>query len=50
VSGLQSDAVPLRPEKVAEVACDQLEGDPNSCPFDLLDVPLRYDLYDGLES
>jgi ATP-dependent DNA ligase len=63
--------IPVRPEKVAEVAYDQMEGnavdgmrfrdavrfvrwrpdrDPKSCTFDQLDVPLRYDLYDVLES
>ncbi|PQM49546.1 DNA ligase C1 [Mycobacterium talmoniae] len=58
--------VPIRPEKVAEVAYDQMEGprfrhtvrfvrwrpdrDPRSCTFAQLDVPLSYDLYDVLES
>jgi ATP-dependent DNA ligase len=58
--------IPVRPEKVAEVAYDQMEGarfrhtahfvrwrpdrDPESCTFDQLDVPLNYDLYDVLES
>jgi ATP-dependent DNA ligase len=63
--------IPVRPEKVAEVAYDQMEGNtvhgqrfrhavrfvrwrPDreavSCTFDQLDVPLRYDLYDVLES
>jgi len=58
--------VPIRPEKVAEVAYDQMEGqrfrhtahfvrwrpdrDPQGCTFDQLDVPLNYDLYDVLES
>lgn len=73
--------IPVRPEKVAEVAYDQMEGDggrersdggnepglqrfrhavkfvrwrpdrdPASCTFDQLDVPLRYDLRDVLES
>lgn len=58
--------IPVRPEKVAEVAYDQMEGerfrhavrfvrwrpdrDPRSCTFDQLDVPLNYDLYDVLES
>ena len=62
--------IPVRPEKVAEVAYDQMEGEPGqglrfrhtvrfvrwrpdrepqSCTFDQLDVPLRYDLYDVLE-
>lgn len=58
--------IPVRPERVAEVAYDQMEGqrfrhtvhfvrwrpdrDPESCTFDQLDVPLNYDLYDVLES
>ena len=58
--------IPLRPEKVAEVAYDQMEGDrfrhavtfvrwrpdrdPRSCTFDQLDVPVSYDLSDVLES
>lgn len=58
--------VPVRPERVAEVAYDQMEGDrfrhtvkflrwrpdrdPASCTFDQLDVPLDYDLHDVLES
>lgn len=58
--------VPIRPDRVAEVAYDQMEGDrfrhtvrfvrwrpdrdPQSCTFDQLDVPLNYDLYDVLES
>ncbi len=58
--------IPVRPEKVVEVAYDQMEGerfrhavrfvrwrpdrDPTSCTFDQLDVPLNYDLYDVLES
>lgn len=58
--------IPVRPEKVAEVAYDQMEGqrfrhaahfvrwrpdrDPKSCTFDQLEVPLTYDLYDVLES
>jgi ATP-dependent DNA ligase len=63
--------IPVQPEKVAEVAYDQMEGDPRSgqrfrhavrfvrwrpdreptsCTFDQLDVPLRYDLDDVLES
>jgi ATP-dependent DNA ligase len=63
--------IPVQPEKVAEVAYDQMEGDPlygqrfrhavrfvrwrpdrepTSCTYDQLDVPLRYDLYDVLES
>ncbi|MGE2724175.1 ATP-dependent DNA ligase [Mycolicibacterium pulveris] len=58
--------IPVRPEKVCEVAYDQMEGerfrhavkfrrwrpdrDPRSCTFDQLDVPINYDLYDVLES
>lgn len=63
--------IPVRPEKAAEVAYDQMEGEPGqglrfrhtvrfvrwrpdrepkSCGFDQLDVPLRYDLHDVLES
>ncbi|HET9877134.1 MAG TPA: ATP-dependent DNA ligase [Mycobacterium sp.] len=57
---------PIRPERVAEVAYDQMEGlrfrhtvkflrwrpdrDPASCTFDQLDLPLKYDLSDVLES
>ena len=56
----------LWPERVCEVAYDQMEGDrfrhavtfrrwrpdrdPASCTFDQLDVPATYDLYDVLES
>lgn len=55
---------PLRPERVVEVAYDQMEGarfrhaarflrwrpdrEPASCGFDQLDVPARYDLADVL--
>ena len=51
--------VPLRPERVVEIAYDQMEGDrlrhvarfvrwrpdrdPESCTYDQLDVPVRYD-------
>ena len=58
--------IPIRPERVAEVAYDQMEGqrfrhtvrflrwrpdrDPASCTFEQLEVPLTYDLYDVLES
>lgn len=58
--------VPIRPERVAEVAYDQMEGsrfrhtvkllrwrpdrDPTSCTFDQLDIPLNYDLADVLEA
>lgn len=57
--------IPVRPEKVCEVAYDQMEGrrfrhavkflrwrpdrDPESCTFAQLDVPLNYDLSDVLE-
>ena len=57
--------IPIRPEKVCEVAYDQMEGrrfrhtvkflrwrpdrEPASCRFDQLDVPLTYDLSDVLE-
>ncbi len=56
--------IPIRPERVAEVAYDQMEGerfrhavrfvrwrpdrDPAGCTFDQLDVPLSYDLNDVL--
>lgn len=58
--------IPVRAEKVCEVAYDQMEGqrfrhavkfvrwrpdrDPDSCTFEQLDVPVNYDLYDVLES
>ncbi len=58
--------VPIRPERVAEVAYDQMEGDrfrhtvklvrwrpdrdPASCTFDQLEAPLNYDLGDVLET
>lgn len=58
--------IPIRPERVAEVAYDQMEGDrfrhtvklvrwrpdrdPASCTFGQLDMPLTYDLADVLES
>ena len=58
--------IPIRPERVAEVAYDQMEGqrfrhtvrflrwrpdrDPASCTFDQLEVPLTYDLYDVLDT
>ncbi|MGV0633677.1 ATP-dependent DNA ligase [Mycolicibacillus trivialis] len=57
--------IPIRPERVAEVAYDQMEGerfrhtvkflrwrpdrDPSSCTFAQLDTPLRYDLADVLQ-
>jgi ATP-dependent DNA ligase len=57
--------IPVRPQRVCEVAYDQMEGDrfrhavkfrrwrpdrdPASCTFDQLDVPITYDLYDVLE-
>lgn len=56
--------IPIRPERVAEVAYDQMEGarfrhavrfvrwrpdrDPAGCTFEQLDVPLSYDLNDVL--
>jgi ATP-dependent DNA ligase len=56
--------VPLRPELVVEIKYDQLEGrrlrhtgqflrwrpdrDPQSCTYDQLDVPVRYDLNEVL--
>lgn len=56
--------VPLRPERVAEVAYDQMEGDrlrhaahflrwrpersPEECTYDQLEVPVRFDLADVL--
>lgn len=65
-SGKDKQWVPIRPERVAEVAYDQMEGsrfrhtvkllrwrpdrDPASCTFDQLDVPLNYDLADVLET
>jgi ATP-dependent DNA ligase len=58
--------IPIRPECVAEVAYDQMEGyrfrhtvkfrrwrpdrEPQSCTFDQLDTPLNYDLRDVLVS
>ncbi|MDV3123935.1 ATP-dependent DNA ligase [Mycobacterium sp. 21AC1] len=58
--------IPVRPEKVCEVAYDQMEGsrfrhavkflrwrpdrEPSSCTFHQLDTPLNYDLYDVLET
>ena len=57
--------IPVRPERVCEVAYDQMEGDrfrhavkflrwrpdrdPGSCTFDQLDVPVNFDLHDVLE-
>ena len=57
--------IPIRPERVAEVAYDQMEAgrfrhtvkfvrwrrdrDPASCTFDQLEVPLNYDLADVLQ-
>lgn len=57
--------IPVRPERVCEVAYDQMEGarfrhavkflrwrpdrEPASCTFDQLDAPLHYDLFDVLE-
>jgi len=64
--GKDKQWVPIRPERVAEVAYDQMEGDrfrhtvkllrwrpdrePAGCTFDQLEVPLNYDLADVLES
>ena len=58
--------VPLRPELVVEIKYDQLEGrrlrhtgqflrwrpdrDPLSCTYDQLEVPVRYDLAEVLET
>ncbi|MCB0933675.1 MAG: ATP-dependent DNA ligase [Mycobacterium sp.] len=58
--------IPVRRERVAQVAYDQMEGsrfrhtvrflrwrpdrEPRSCTFDQLDVPVDYDLYDVLET
>lgn len=57
--------IPIRPEKVAEVAYDQMEGrrfrhavrfvrwrpdrDPTGCTFSQLEVPVSYDLNDVLD-
>lgn len=57
--------IPVRPERVAEVGYDQMEGDrfrhavrflrwrpdrdPSDCTFDQLDIPAAYDLADVLE-
>ena len=57
--------IPIRPERVCEVAYDQMEGrrfrhtvkfrrwrpdrDPQSCTFEQLEVPMIYDLHDVLE-
>ena len=59
-AGKDLSFVPLRPELVVEVAYDQMEGDrfrhtaqfrrwrtdrtPQSCTYDQLDRPVRYDL------
>ena len=64
--GRDKQWVPIRPERVAEVAYDQMEGDrfrhtvkllrwrpdrdPAGCTFDQLDIPLNYDLADVLET
>lgn len=58
--------IPIRPDRVAEIAYDQMEGtrfrhtvrflrwrpdrDPRECTFAQLDIPLNYDLSDVLES
>jgi ATP-dependent DNA ligase len=63
-SSKESRWIPLRPERVVEVAYDQMEGDrfrhavrflrwrpdksPHDCGFDQLEVPLRFDLDDVL--
>ncbi|QNG21529.1 ATP-dependent DNA ligase [Rhodococcus triatomae] len=63
-SGVDRSWVPLRPERVLEVAYDQMEGarfrhaarflrwrpdkPPRDCTFDQLEVPVRYDLADVL--
>lgn len=65
-AGADKQWIPIRPERVAEVAYDQMEGerfrhtvkllrwrpdrDPASCAFDQLEVPLTYDLVDVLET
>ncbi|MFH5229533.1 ATP-dependent DNA ligase [Antrihabitans spumae] len=63
-SGADRTWVPLRPERVIEIAYDQMEGnrlrhaarflrwrddrDPLSCTYDQLEVPVRYDFADVL--
>jgi ATP-dependent DNA ligase len=63
-SSADASYVPLRPERVVEVAYDQMEGDrlrhaarfvrwrpdrdPKSCTYDQLEVPVRYDFADVL--
>lgn len=63
-SAIDKSWTPLRPERVVEVAYDQMEGarfrhaarflrwrpdrDPSSCGFDQLEVPAQYDLADVL--
>ncbi|NLE78265.1 MAG: ATP-dependent DNA ligase [Rhodococcus sp.] len=63
-SGTDRSWVPLRPERVLEVAYDQMEGArfrhavkflrwrpdrvPDECTYDQLEVPVRYDLADVL--
>lgn len=65
-SGADRRWIPIRPDKVAEVAYDQMEGDrfrhtvrfvrwrpdrdPAGCTFDQLDVPPGYDLDDVLDA
>jgi ATP-dependent DNA ligase len=64
-NGIDRTWIPLRPERVVEVAYDQMEKhrlrhaarflrwrpdrDPLSCTYDQLDVPTKYDLSDVLE-
>jgi len=64
-AGADKRWISIRPERVAEVAYDQMEGqrfrhtvrflrwrpdrDPAGCTFDQLQVPLAYDFYDVLE-
>lgn len=64
-SGIDKNWVPIRPELVAEVSYDQMEGarfrhtvrfrrwrtdrDPADCTFDQLETPPDYDLFDVLE-
>ncbi len=63
-SGADHSWIPLRPERVLEVAYDQMEGwrfrhvarfvrwrpdrDPRECTYEQLEVPVRYDLADVL--
>lgn len=63
-SSADASFIPLRPERVVEVAYDQMEGarlrhaarfvrwrpdrDPESCTYEQLEVPVRYDFADVL--